>query len=150
VDGIKCLLSDWGGGSPSILAVGLSSSMQDLESLRPSIEKSDLLCNCYFEAVDPFIRIIHQPYFRKEIGAFRRDKLTRAAEFEALLFSMYAMTVSSLCSDKVQTLFGETRKDLLSRYQLATQYAMAKVKFARSHKILPFQALLHYLVSTFF
>jgi hypothetical protein len=63
---------------------------------------------------------------------------------------MYALTVSCLRSDRVEELFGEERHELLDRYQRATQYALAKVNFASSHKILPFQALLHYLVSNFF
>ena len=111
--------------------------------------QSDLLLKIFFDSVERFIGVLHEPTFRRELDQFRMGKLAFRREFETLLFSIYSMTIVSLRSDKVVRLFGESRDTLLERYQFAAEKGLSGISLLRSRKILTFQALLYYLVSNY-
>ncbi len=113
----------------------------------PSVSQSDLLLKIFFDSVERFIGVLHEPTFRRELDQFRMKKFSLHREFEALLFSIYAMAIVSMRSDRVVRLFGESRDVLLERYQFAAEKALSAANILRSRKILTFQALLYYLVS---
>jgi hypothetical protein len=115
----------------------------------PTVAQSDLLLKIFFESVERFIGVLHEPTFRRELDQYRMGKFNLHREFEALLFSVYAMTIVSLRSEIVIRLFGEPRGVLLERYQFAAERALCAANILRSRKILTFQALLYYLVSVF-
>lgn len=137
--------------SSSILFGSASPSPpHELEIYHPTVAQSDLMFKIFFESVERFVGVLHEPTFRRELDQFRMKKHPLHREFEALLFSMYAMTIVSLRSERVLRLFGESREVLLERYQFAAEKSLSAANILRSRKILTFQAFLYYLVSACF
>ena len=66
---------------------------------------------------------------------------------EALMFSIYFLAVTSLGNDDCQSMFGESRATLLTKYAHGTQQALINSRFLKSLNILTLQALMIYLVS---
>ncbi len=123
--------------------------MTDISVLHPSIDESNLLLELFFQSVNPFIHVIHERNFRKELDQYRREVFFLPREFEALLFSIYALTVNSLSAELVETHFLVPKRILLARFQQAAQVSLGNVAFFKTDKVLTIQALLHYLVSHF-
>jgi len=122
-------------------------SMMDLSAMHPTTEESNTLIKFFFESVNPFIRVLHQGHFGKELGQYRRGTFFLPREFEALLFSIYTLVVSSLRPEIVERAFLTKKNALLGRFQHAAQVALSRVNFYKTDKILTLQALLHYVVS---
>jgi hypothetical protein len=132
----------------SLSTLGLSPGplATDLTYAHPSLEESNLLCKLFFESVNPFIRVLHQAHFGRELDRYRRGRLDWPREFEALLFAVYLLAINSLRSEVVQSAFGTSKDTLLAKYQYACQAALANVDFFETDKIHTLQALIHYLV----
>jgi hypothetical protein len=113
----------------------------------PTLDESNFLCKLFFENVNPFIRVLHQAHFGRELDRHRRGRLEWPAEFEALLSAIYLLAINSLRPEIVQRAFLTPKVNLVSRYQHACQCALAKVDFFKTNKIHALQALLHYLVN---
>jgi hypothetical protein len=133
----------------SISAVGIPSSLSTSGIIlaHPTLEESNLLCKVFFDNVNPFMRVLHESLFAREIGQYRRGTFHLPGEFEALLFSMYALAVNSLQEDFVQSVFSTSKDILLSRFQYSAQVALVKVNFLKTETVHGLGALLHYLVS---
>ncbi len=130
----------------SLLGMVSPLSSIDLTSAHPTIRESNLICKLFFQSVNPFLRILHQTHFVKELEQYRRGSLPMAQEFEVLLFSIYTLTINSLRPAVVESNFLTTKDDLLVRFQYATQVALAKIEFFKTDKIHVIQALAHYEV----
>ena len=122
------------------------SGMMDLTAMQPTLEESNSIIKIFFENVNPFIRILHQGYFAKELEQYRRRVFFLPEEFEALLFSVYVLTISTTSSERVEKEFGIDKYVLLNRFHHAAQAALTKVNFHKTDKILPLQAMLHFVV----
>ena len=128
--------------------LGLSAiSPPDSTYTLPTLDESNLLCKLFFETVNPFIRVLHQAHFGRELDRYRRGRLEWPAEFEALLSSIYLLAINSLRPETVQQAFLTPKATLVSRYQHACQYTLARVDFFKTNRIRALQALLHYLVN---
>ncbi|KAN0107928.1 Fungal specific transcription factor domain containing protein [Hyaloscypha variabilis] len=135
----------------------VSSSMLGLPSLSPSessytpptLDESNFLCKLFFENVNPFIRVLHQAHFGRELDRHRRGRLEWPAEFEALLSTIYLLAINSLRPEIVQRAFLTPKAVLISRYQHVCQCALAKVEFFKTNRIHALQALLYYLTFLF-
>ncbi len=66
---------------------------------------------------------------------------------EALMFAIYFLAVNSLGNDECQSMFGEPRATLLTKYDHGTQQALTNARFLRSLNIFTLQALIMFLVS---
>jgi len=132
--------------SSSILGLDGPMSMTELSLIRPTLPESNMLCKLYFENVNPFMKILHQSHFGKELDQFRRGVFEFAEEFEALLFCIYLLAVSSLQPQVVETIFSTAKSVLVARFEHAAQVALVKVNYIQTDKVLVFQASLHYLV----
>ncbi len=113
----------------------------------PTLDESNFLCKLFFENVNPFIRVLHQAHFGRELDRYRRGRLEWSAEFEALLSTIYLLAINSLRPEIVRRAFLTPKATFLSRYQHACQFALAKVDFFKTNRIRALQALLHYLVN---
>ncbi|KAF2670742.1 hypothetical protein BT63DRAFT_423045 [Microthyrium microscopicum] len=132
--------------SSSVLGLHIQMPTTDQSIMRPTVQESNMLCRLYFENVNPFMKILHQSHFAKELDQYRRGVFPFSEEYEALLFSIYLLTVNSLQPQVVETMFCTAKPALVARFQLATQVALMRVNFIQTDKVLVFQALLHYLV----
>ncbi|KAE9377571.1 hypothetical protein N431DRAFT_398530 [Stipitochalara longipes BDJ] len=136
----------WG----SLSMLGLPSlSPPDSSYAHPTLNESNLLCKLFFESVNPFVRVLHQAHFGRELDRYRRGRLEWPEEFEALLSAIYLLAINSLRPEIVQRAFLTPKAALVARYQYACQSALAKVDFFKTSRIRALQALLHYLVFLF-
>lgn len=134
--------------SSAIIGLGFALPT-DLSLVQPTLTESNILCKLFFKSVNPFIRVLHEPQFGKELNQYRRGTFAFPQEFEALLFSIYTLTVNSLRPDIIEQTFSTPKNTLLTRLKYATQVALSKVDFFKTDKILTIKALLHYLVRIF-
>lgn len=67
--------------------------------------------------------------------------------FEALMFAIYSMAVTSLSNDECKDMLGEDRAILISRYTAATKTALLRAKFMSSTSIVVLQASVLHLLS---
>lgn len=130
----------------SMLGVASPFSGADLILAYPTLDESNLLCKYFFECANPFTRAIHSSLFARELGMYRRGTFQLPKEFEALLFAIYTLTVNSLRPEVVEKAFSTSKDVLLSRFQLSTQIALAKIDFHKTDKINGLSALIHYVV----
>jgi len=120
---------------------------KDLTYAHPTLEESNMLCKIFFENVNPFIRVLHQAHFGRELDRYRRGSLDWPREFEALLFAIYLLTINSLRAEAVQMVFSSPKDTLVANYKYACQVALSNVDFFKTDNIHTMQALLHYLVN---
>ena len=119
----------------------------NLENMHPARLQADLLCNIYFRNVDPFIKLVHKTRFIFDLEQFWQGVLKHSVRFEALLFAIYGLATMSISHKHVTKHFpGETRINLLSRFQMATEVALTRSNFLRSHCLVTLQAFLLHLV----
>lgn len=123
-----------------------SLSINDLTSMHPTTEESNLLLKLFFQYVNPFIHVIHETNMARELDQYVRGAFLLHREFEALLFSIYTLTVNSLDKDIIERIFSVPKAILLSRFQQATNIALSNASYYKTDKVLVVQALLHYLV----
>ena len=107
------------------------------------------LYEIFLENVNPLIKVIHVPTFRKMIDGFCVTPYKVSKSFEALLFVTYLSAVSSLGEDECLQNLGEPKTVVFSRYRIAAQQALANATFLRSTSIVTLQAYHMFLVSLF-
>lgn len=120
--------------------------MVDLAAFHPTNEQSNIMCKLFFESVNPFIKVLHQSHFGTELQQYRRGTLMFPREFEALLFSIYLLTINSIGSDITEKIFLTPKGEMVAQLQRATQIALGKIDFLKTDKIMTLQATIHYLV----
>jgi hypothetical protein len=103
--------------------------------IHPSIEQSNMLCKYFFECVNPFVRVVHEGLFARELREYRRGTFTHPPVFEALLFAIYTLTLSSLDADLVEKSFLCSKEILLARFKSSAQIALVKINFLQSDKV---------------
>ncbi|KAK0116549.1 hypothetical protein ONS96_012407 [Cadophora gregata f. sp. sojae] len=135
--------------SMSVLGMPSPLSGSEFGLAHPSIEESNMLCKYFFETVNPFTRALHSSLFARELSMYRRGTFHLPHEFEALLFSIYTLTVNSLRAEVVERIFSTSKDDLLSRLKVSTQVALTRIYFHKTEKIHGLGALLHYLTFLF-
>lgn len=68
-------------------------------------------------------------------------------ELEALMFSMYCISLISLTNDEAEKSFGESKKKLLRRFRKGAQIAFANASLLRTSSFMVLQAFILYIVS---
>lgn len=121
----------------------------DASSLHPDQAQILRLWQIYVENVDPMLKCTHNPTLQARII----DALGHMADIppllNALMFSIYCVSIMSLADDECLIRFGSPRKDMLAEYQGACQQALLKCRAWRSSEIDALTALYLYLVSYF-
>ena len=118
-----------------------------LGNMHPTKPQAELLCNIYFRNVDPFIKLVHKTHFIFSLEQFWQGDLDHSARFEALLFAIYGLAAMSISHAYTTTHFpGETKSNLLNKFQMATELALTRSNFLRSHSLVTLQTFLLYIV----
>jgi hypothetical protein len=107
------------------------------------------LWQIYLDNVNPLLKVTHTPTLQPRIIDAASDLKNISPSLEALMFSIYCVSVKSLVDDECQTLFGSPRKYLLTSYQYACQQALLKCKALESTGLDGFTALYLYLVRNY-
>jgi hypothetical protein len=132
------------GGS---LLLELSPITSSLTPLHPQPAQIFRLWQVFLDNVDPLTKVLHIPSVQKVIVEASANLSNISKSTEALLFSMYSISIVSIADEDCERLLGEPRSTALRRYEMATQRALTKAKFLISSDIVVLQAFLYFLVS---
>ncbi|KAL0768947.1 hypothetical protein CaCOL14_008255 [Colletotrichum acutatum] len=135
--------------SPSSWPIGRTPVLTDLSHLHLEPEKEDILTDLFLAHVEPYVRIVHESYWRQQITDFRVGVHKIPIDVEAGMFATQAMTVAALPANLIQERLGKPKKDLLRHLQEATQLALERADILRSRKVLAFFALLYHIQAKF-
>ncbi|TGO40096.1 hypothetical protein BHYA_0042g00280 [Botrytis hyacinthi] len=124
----------------------LNLSDSDLFKLRPLPSQIPFLLNVYCENIHVFMRIVDIPAITDMIRELRGNKDKELTpQNEALMFSIYYATVTSMKEDEVMSNFGCTKSELSFKYRLGLENSLAKADFLSEPDITLVKALLIFL-----
>jgi hypothetical protein len=129
-----------------LLLFGAPNSTVDLPKLHPGPVHIFRLWQIYLENVEPLIKVMHTPTMQGRIVEAASNITNISPTFEALMFSIYCVSLQSLSGDDCQSIFGSLKEDLLTRYKFGCQQALLKCGFIRSSDPDCLTALYLYLV----
>ena len=120
--------------------------MNTLSKLHPSPSQVFILWEVFKENVDPLVRILHRPTAKNILinASSNSENLPKAVE--ALLFSIYFGAVVSLTPSQCQSLLGDEKEKLVSRYRFAVEQAFARADFLNSWSLMVLQAFVFFLI----
>lgn len=96
--------------------------------------------------VNPLVKIFHAPTTQQTILDAIGDLEKVSRPTEALLFNIYFLAVTSLNNASCQSMFGESRQTLLTKYFHGAQQALINSRFLKSLNISTFHAFVLYLL----
>jgi hypothetical protein len=123
------------------------SSNQKLDALHPQKEVILSLWDIFLENVNPLIKVIHVPSFRKIIDMVCVPPFQISKSNEALLFAIYFATVSSMSDKECMQIMKTPKKTAVHKYRIAAQQALVNAAFLRSNNLVTLQAFSTFLVS---
>ncbi|KAJ5153056.1 uncharacterized protein N7482_009534 [Penicillium canariense] len=127
-----------------LLSPGIRENLAELHPNQLHIFK---LWQTFLERVNPLTKILHAPTVQQQILEAMSDLTQISKEFEALLFSIYCISLTSLQAGDVEKSFGEGKKMLLSRCRRGAQLAFRNASFLRTSSTMVLQAFMLYLLS---
>lgn len=117
----------------------------------PERSAADGLMQRYWESVHTIAKVVHRPSLEKRYDSFWED-VSRGDEpppsLQAVVFAAMLSAVISMSETLVLSTFGKRQKDLIDKFQLATEMALGKAHFMKTTKTETLQGLVMYLVST--
>lgn len=129
------------------LLFGSRRTTVDLSTLHPDPVQIFRLWQIYLDNVNPLLKVTHTPSLQARIIEAASDAKNIHRNLEALMFSIYCMSILSLIGKECQTMFGAPKEDLLMRYQFGCQQALFNCGFLRSSDRDCLTALYLYLVN---
>lgn len=118
----------------------------DISTIHPEHIQIFRLWQIYLENVDPLLKITHTPTLQARIIDATSHIGTIDPTMEALIFSIYCVSIFSLTNDECLTFFMAPRDDLLVRYQLGCRQALQNCRFLQTTDRDCLTALYLYLV----
>ncbi|KAI0536250.1 fungal-specific transcription factor domain-containing protein [Xylaria digitata] len=129
------------------LFLGVEDAAIDLQELQPDLINVFRLWQLFIDRVNPLTKIIHvpslQPYVMDAAADINKIPLT----YQALLFSIYTMTVVSLTGQEVMQCLGMTREEAINRFTRGTKLALTRSNFLKTYNMTTLQALSLYMFS---
>jgi hypothetical protein len=134
-------------GTPFLL--NLPSSTPNLRELHPEPKHILKLWQIFIEHANPLIKIVHVPTLQQRIveTAWNLEGLSK--QFEALMFAMYLLAVTSLSSSDCQTHFGDEKGQLLKRYRNGAVQSLMAAGLFSTRELEVLQAFVLFLVGIF-
>lgn len=106
------------------------------------------LWQIYLDNVNPLLKVTHSPTLQPRIIDAASDMTRVSPGLEALIFSIYCVSVMSLTEDECQNWFHASKKHLLATYQFACHQSLLKCgAWRHTGDIDGLTALFLYLVS---
>jgi hypothetical protein len=129
------------------LLFGTRDTTVELSTLHPDPVQIFRLWQVYLDNVNPLLKITHTPTLQARIIEATGNLTDIDPTLEALMFSIYCMSITSLNEEDCQSSFASSKEDLLVRYQFGCQQALYNCGFLRSSDRECLTALYLYLVS---
>ncbi|CAO2649345.1 Nn.00g067300.m01.CDS01 [Neocucurbitaria sp. VM-36] len=122
-----------------LLSLGRAGAGSNLEQLLPSTqEHRDTLLDVYFANVDPMVRITHKPTVLRKFPSYNR-------EAHPMAFAIFFSAINSLPPKVVQNKFGESKENLLERFQLGVEISLARENYLTTSSLEIFQGFVLWL-----
>ncbi|KAI1464977.1 uncharacterized protein F4812DRAFT_147020 [Daldinia caldariorum] len=118
-----------------------------LSTLHPEHIHIFRLWQVYLDNVDPLLKVTHTPTLQARIIDATSHITNIDPAMEALIFSIYCVSVFSLTNDECHAFFMESRDNLLLRYQLGCRQALQNCRFLQNTDRDCLTALYLYLIS---
>jgi hypothetical protein len=134
-------------GNDDHLLFGSRRTTVDLSTLHPDPVQIFRLWQIYLDNVNPLLKVTHTPSLQGRIIEAASNVTNINPTLEALMFSIYCMSILSLIVEDCQTMFASSKEDLLMRYQFGCQQALLNCGVLRSSDRDCLTALYLYLVS---
>ncbi|KAK7723291.1 hypothetical protein SLS63_008944 [Diaporthe eres] len=129
------------------LLFGATQADVQLSTLHPEQVQIFRLWQIYLENIDPLLKVTHTPTLQARIVNAVSNLEGISPSLEALIFSIYCVSVLSLTNQQCRSLFKSPRRDLQASYHFACQQSLLNCKVLRSGSVESLTALYLYLVS---
>ncbi|KAK4934878.1 hypothetical protein LTR10_023951 [Elasticomyces elasticus] len=129
------------------LLFGSRTASVDLSTLHPSPSQIFRLWQIYLDNVNPLLKVTHTSTLQPRIITAAGNLSNIEPTLEALMFSIYCVSVLSLVDDECRSFFGSSRTDLLTSYQFGCQEALMSCRLLRSSHADSLTAFFLYLVA---
>lgn len=137
---------DQSAGFDDNLLFGSHKTNIDLLTLHPDPVQIFRLWQIYLDHVNPLLKVTHTSSLQARIIEAAGNLTSIDPPLEALMFSIYSMSILSLDADECPTMFGSSKEDVLTGYQFGCQQALLNCSFLRSSSRDCLTALYLYLV----
>lgn len=114
------------------LLFGSRRTAVELFTLHPEPVQIFKLWQTYLGNIDPLLKVTHTPSLQGRIIEAASDLTNISPILEALMFSIYSVTIMSLAVDECQNMFGPSKDDLLAKYQTGCQQALLNCSYLRT------------------
>ena len=121
----------------------------DVSTLYPDQIQIVRLWQIYLENVDPLLKITHTPTLQCRIIDAASNISNIDSTLQALMMSIFCVSVRSLTEDDCRSAFLSSKRDLLTKYQFGCQEALLNCEFLQTCDRECLTALYLYLVSFF-
>lgn len=136
-------------GANDHFLLGTRKTPVDLSVLHPDPAQIFRLWQIYLDNVDPLLKVTHHPSLQGRIVEAASNIININTTLEAIMFSIYCISIQSLLPEDCQALFALPKEDLLSRYQFGCQQALSNCNFLQTVDRNCLTALYLYLVRVF-
>lgn len=126
---------------------GFYSLAHSLRSFHPPPSKVPLLWEVYLENVAPLIPIVHNPTAKQLFTSATEHPDSLDKNSEALLLSMYFVSIISLTQEQCLSLLGEERDSAVTRYRFAVEQALSKANLLNTQSLMLLQAAVIFLIA---
>ncbi|KAI2113844.1 hypothetical protein LOZ32_005300 [Ophidiomyces ophidiicola] len=109
-------------------------------------EKVGIIWETYVENVAPVVPIFHRPTLKKMLWDAAADLDSVSKSTEALLFTIYYTTITSMTTEQCLSQLGQDRDTALRRYRFAVEQALARANLLNTHSIVLLQSLVLFLI----
>ena len=113
----------------------------------PSVQESDMIIEFFLKNTEPFILMLHVPFFHVQLAEYRGGQ--NPPYFEAVLPSIHALGLATLSSTFVLDFFGRRREELISITRRNAEEALTKIDFMRSQHPIVLRGLLYFVTFLF-
>ncbi|KAK5788970.1 hypothetical protein VI817_009928 [Penicillium citrinum] len=104
-----------------------------LSTLHPEPVQIFRLWQIYLDNIDPLLKVTHTPTLQGRIIEAASNVASVKSTLEALMFSIYAMSIMSLTVDECQVIFNSPRDELLEIYQFGCQQSLLNCGYLRTN-----------------
>ncbi|KAE8378485.1 hypothetical protein BDV26DRAFT_261519 [Aspergillus bertholletiae] len=129
------------------LLFGSPSTNVNLSALHPDHVQIFRLWQVYLDNVNPLLKVTHTPTLQPRIIDAAGDVANISPTLEALMFSIYCVSVLSLSEDECRAISTTPRENLLRTFQFACQQALLRCGILRTSSVECLTALYLYLIS---
>ena len=118
----------------------------NVEDLQPDPVHVFRLWQLFLDRVNPLTKIIHVPTLQPYVMEAAANVSNVPLNYQALLFSIYAMAAVSMSEIECMQTLGLSRDGALQKFSAGTKIALVRFNFLKNHDMASLQALVLYLV----